>query len=48
MPLCDTQPCFNEGICEAASGTFRCICAQSKFFGLHSLNFYIPLIIAAF
>uniref|UniRef100_A0A914S6C9 EGF-like domain-containing protein n=1 Tax=Parascaris equorum TaxID=6256 RepID=A0A914S6C9_PAREQ len=28
MPLCDTQPCINEGICEAASGTFRCICAQ--------------------
>ncbi|EJW70743.1 hypothetical protein WUBG_18350, partial [Wuchereria bancrofti] len=29
MPLCNTQPCFNEGICEAAAGTFRCICAQN-------------------
>lgn len=32
MPLCNTQPCFNEGICEATAGTFRCICAQSSFF----------------
>ena len=31
MPLCDSEPCFNGGICEATAGTFHCICPQSNF-----------------
>lgn len=44
MPLCNTQPCYNEGICEAAAGTFRCICAQSE----HDIQLFTVLFIVRY